>query len=62
MTLIDAGQQAIVDDVRAAIPRGIDPTAGEIGGLDALASRTASTRSGWTMRRAARMRRCGPGT
>ena len=36
MALIDAGQQAIVDDVRAAIPRGIDPTAGEIGGLDAL--------------------------
>ncbi len=36
MALIDAGQQAIVDDVRAAIPRGIDPTAGQIGGLDAL--------------------------
>ena len=29
-------QQAIVDNVRAAIPRGIDPTAGEIGELDAL--------------------------
>src|SRR5256885_4824319 len=36
MALIADGQQAIVDDVRAAIPRGIDPTAGEIGGLDAL--------------------------
>jgi len=36
MALIDAGQQAIVDDVRAAIPSGIDPTAGEIVGLDAL--------------------------
>ena len=36
MVLIADGQQAIVDDVRAAIPRGIDPTAGEIGGLDAL--------------------------
>ncbi|HWM98654.1 MAG TPA: NAD(P)/FAD-dependent oxidoreductase, partial [Streptosporangiaceae bacterium] len=36
MALIDAGQQAIVDDVRAAIPRGIDPTAGQIGELDAL--------------------------
>jgi monoamine oxidase len=36
MALIDAGQQAIVDDVRAAIPRAIDPAAGEIGGLDAL--------------------------
>src|SRR5690348_9899047 len=36
MTLIADGQQAIVDDVRAAIPRGIDPTAGEIVGLDAL--------------------------
>src|SRR5438067_775163 len=33
MTLIADGQQAIVDDVRAAIPRGIDPTAGEIVGL-----------------------------
>src|SRR5690242_10982505 len=31
MALIAAGQQAIVDDVRAAIPRGIDPTAGETG-------------------------------
>src|SRR6516162_9731662 len=30
------GREAIVGDVRAAIPRGIDPTAGEIGGLDAL--------------------------
>ena len=36
MALIDVGQQAVVDDVRAAIPRAIDPTAGEIGGLDAL--------------------------
>src|SRR5690348_8165112 len=36
MALIADGQQAIVDDVRAAIPRGIDPTAGEIGKLDAL--------------------------
>jgi hypothetical protein len=25
-----------VDDVRAAIPRGIDPAVGQIGGLDAL--------------------------
>src|SRR6478736_791467 len=36
MALIADGQQAIADDVRAAIPRGIDPTAGEIGELDAL--------------------------
>lgn len=36
MALITAGQQAIVDDVCVAIPRGIDPTAGEIGKLDAL--------------------------
>jgi len=36
MALIAAGQQAIVDDVRAAIPRGIDPAAGQIGELDAL--------------------------
>jgi len=36
MALIAAGQQAIVADIRAAIPRGTDPTAGEIGGLDAL--------------------------
>jgi hypothetical protein len=36
MTLIADGQQAIVDDVRAAIPRVIDPAAGQIGGLDAL--------------------------
>ena len=36
MALIADGQQAIVDDVRAAIPRGIDPTAGGIAGLDAL--------------------------
>jgi monoamine oxidase len=36
MALIAGGQQAVVDDVRTAIPLGIDPTAGEIGGLDAL--------------------------
>src|SRR5215468_8632359 len=36
MALIADGQQAIVDDVRTAIPRGIDPTAGQIGGLDTL--------------------------
>jgi monoamine oxidase len=36
MALIAAGQQAIVDDVRTAIPRGIDPASGQIGGLDAL--------------------------
>src|SRR5580693_5896755 len=36
MVLLADGQQAIADDVRAAIPRGIDPTAGQIGGLDAL--------------------------
>src|ERR1700722_3999345 len=34
MALIADGQQAIVDDVRAAIPRGIDPTVGEMGELD----------------------------
>jgi monoamine oxidase len=36
MALIADGQQAIVDDVRAVIPRGIDPAAGEIGELDGL--------------------------
>lgn len=36
MALIADGQQAIVGDVRAAIPRGIDPAGGELGGLDAL--------------------------
>ncbi len=36
MALIGDGQQAIVDDVRAAIPRGADPTTGKIGELDAL--------------------------
>src|SRR6202453_2490457 len=36
MALIADGQQAIVADVRAAIPRGIDPTAGDIAGLAAL--------------------------
>ena len=34
MALIPDGQQVIVGDVRAAIPRGIDPAAGELGGLD----------------------------
>src|SRR3984957_15243871 len=34
MELIADGQQAIVDDVHAAIPRGIDPTVGEMGELD----------------------------
>lgn len=36
MALISDGQQAIVDDVRTAIPRGVAPTAGDIGDLDAL--------------------------
>ena len=36
MALIADGQQAIVNDVRAASPRSTDRTAGEIGGLDAL--------------------------
>src|ERR1700753_1383400 len=36
MALIGPGQQAIVDDVGAAIPRGIDPADGEIGRLGAL--------------------------
>jgi len=42
MALIADGQQAIVDDVRAAIPRGIDPTAGQIGALDALSIERAA--------------------
>lgn len=36
MALIDDGQQAIVDDVRLAIPRGVEPTVGAIGELDRL--------------------------
>ena len=36
MTLIADGQQAIVDDVATAIPRGIDPLAGSIATLDGL--------------------------
>ncbi|MBL3699814.1 flavin monoamine oxidase family protein [Leucobacter luti] len=36
MTLIDAGQQLIIDDVRAAIPRGTEPTVGTIQELDHL--------------------------
>ena len=39
MALIAEGQQAIVAGVRAAIPRGIDPAAGQIGGLGALGIR-----------------------
>lgn len=34
--LIDAGQQMLVDDVRTAIPRGTEPTVGEIQQLDQL--------------------------
>lgn len=36
MALIDEGQQLLIDDVRAAIPRGVEPTAGAIGDLDHL--------------------------
>ncbi|WP_416443623.1 flavin monoamine oxidase family protein [Leucobacter sp. HNU] len=36
MALIDAGQQQLVDDVRTAIPRGVDPTVGGIRQLDPL--------------------------
>ncbi|MBM0126092.1 FAD-dependent oxidoreductase [Pimelobacter simplex] len=36
MTLIEGGQQRIVDDVRTAIPRGVAPTVGAIERLDAL--------------------------
>ncbi len=49
MTLIADGQQAIVDDVRTAIPRGIDPEAGQIGQLDMLSiqdRRRAKTKTG----------------
>lgn len=36
MAVIDKGQQLIVDDVRAAIPRATEPTVGAIQDLDAL--------------------------
>nr|WP_280116173.1 NAD(P)/FAD-dependent oxidoreductase [Leucobacter coleopterorum] len=36
MALIDEGQQLLIDDVRSAIPRGSDPTQGEIQQLDRL--------------------------
>ncbi len=36
MALIDAGQQLVIDDVRSAIPRGDQPTVGDIERLDAL--------------------------
>ena len=36
MAIIEAGQQRIVDDVRAAIPRAVEPTVGAIDRLDAL--------------------------
>lgn len=36
MALIDSGQQRIIGDVGTAIPRGIQPTAGEISALDGL--------------------------
>lgn len=36
MALIDAGQQLVIDDVRAAMPRGPEPTVGEIQKLDHL--------------------------
>lgn len=36
MALIDDGQQGIIDDVRQAIPRGVDPTTGSIAQLDDL--------------------------
>jgi monoamine oxidase len=36
MALIAGGQQAIVEDVGTAIPRGVDPVTGEISQLDAL--------------------------
>ena len=36
MTLIDDGQQRIIDDVRDAIPRGVAPTVGSISDLDGL--------------------------
>lgn len=36
MALISDGQQRVIDDVREAIPRGIEPTAGNIQALDSL--------------------------
>ncbi|QBE49341.1 flavin monoamine oxidase family protein [Leucobacter triazinivorans] len=36
MALIDEGQQLVVDDVREAMPRGVDPTNGAIRDLDRL--------------------------
>lgn len=36
MALIDEGQQLVIDDVREAMPRGVDPTSGAIRDLDAL--------------------------
>ncbi|KKI17129.1 MULTISPECIES: flavin monoamine oxidase family protein [unclassified Leucobacter] len=36
MAVIDAGQQQLIDDVRSAIPRGVEPTVGGIRELDAL--------------------------
>ena len=36
MALIDEGQQALIDDVRVAMPRGVEPTVGMIQQLDHL--------------------------
>ncbi|MGO3147789.1 MAG: flavin monoamine oxidase family protein [Leucobacter sp.] len=36
MVLIDEGQQLLIDDVREAIPRGSEPTVGQIHGIDHL--------------------------
>lgn len=36
MALIDEGQQQLIDDVRTAMPRGVDPLTGNITALDAL--------------------------
>ncbi|MFC6235700.1 flavin monoamine oxidase family protein [Leucobacter soli] len=36
MALIDEGQQALIDDVRVAMPRGVEPTVGTIQQLDHL--------------------------
>lgn len=36
MALISDGQQRVIDDVREAIPRGIEPTAGNIQALDSM--------------------------
>jgi len=36
MALIDEGQQLVIDDVREAMPRGVDPTNGAIRDLDRL--------------------------